>query len=504
MTPLHEAAVRSVAARWRRDPVGYAEDYLGQYVTPQQKLIAGRLTEPPYQVLIPAGHGVGKTNMLGCLINWHHDGHDPGIVLATAPTSQSLDTQLFKEVRSLRPLRLGLMPAATRIKHTDRHYVLGLTARTPEAFQGKHESDMLIVFDEATGIPFVFWDRADQMHKGRPGHYKVAAYNPYDPTTAAYAAEQSGKWAVVRLSAVEHPNVLAGLLGGPPAVPAAVDFGKVVVRISDECDFCGETRADDSCFLWPPAGFRERLPAGAGPLPWGWYRPRPDTLFQPQITGQWPSASLVAVWSLAEFPRYRRAIEISPKWPVQIGCDASRFGADHWVFAVRKGTALVHIEKKAASDFPTRRVSKHAADRLRELCRHYAPPGVDPRDVPCLIDDTGGYGSGVTDYPEGYDFHGVVSSEAADRPARYSNRRGEIIGGLRVAADEDAFHIGNVAVGGRLVDELIAELTAIRAVTDWKGRRVIESKDAVKARLGRSPDVADAVGLAWYQVPGTD
>ncbi|MBA3584724.1 MAG: hypothetical protein H0W36_09410 [Gemmatimonadetes bacterium] len=46
-------------------------------------------------------------------------------------------------------------------------------------------------------------------------------------------------------------------------------------------------------------------------------------------------------------------------------------------------------------------------------------------------------------------------------------------------------------------EQLAADLVAPRYSIDSRGRRVVEPKDATKKRLGRSPDRADAVLMAF-------
>src|SRR5262249_37322434 len=46
--------------------------------------------------------------------------------------------------------------------------------------------------------------------------------------------------------------------------------------------------------------------------------------------------------------------------------------------------------------------------------------------------------------------------------------------------------------------ELLADLTAARFGVRASGI-VVEAKERIKERLGRSPDCADAVALAWYR-----
>lgn len=486
MTPTREAALRHLLGLYPADPCGYAADVLGASLTPQQEEVARCLLAPPYRVLVPSANKVGKTFAAGWLLNWFHDSFDPGLVLATSTTYRQVKNQLFKEVRRLRPVGLDLLPRAAEIRHRADHLALGFATNKADAFQGNHEGALLIFMDEATSVPAEFAERTETMFSGVPGHGWVAFYNPNDPTTWPYAAEQGGGWHVVRLSALDHPNVAAELRGGPPPFPAAVRLHRIRDRVERECADCGAEPADDSCFEFPPESGR-------------WWKPV-KPVFEPQVLGRWPSVAQQGVWSEQDWRRACEARPVDPDWPVQIGCDCARFGDDSTAVAVRKGAHLVHLEEHAASSWPDRRISFHTAERLRWLCHAYAHPGQREKEIPVLVDDTGGYGSGVVDYPQGYDFVGVSSSEQARDPAKYPNRRSELWFTAKLAADGGGFNVSQLRVGRHLLDKLKLDMLAVRYSLDQKNRRVVEGKKQLKARLGRSPDLPDGVDLAWYPV----
>jgi hypothetical protein len=499
MSPLHESAYRKLAAGYRTDPAGYARDVLGFSPTVAQSAIAAALVRPPYRVLVPSANITGKTTLNGWLINWHHDTFDPGVVMATSSSYRQVQTQLFKEVRRLRPFNLGLQPRSPEITHTPAHFVLGFSTNKADSFQGQHEAALLLVFDEATGVHADFWDRGETMFQGHGGHAWICTYNPHDTTTPAYAAEQGGGWAVVRLSALDHPNIPAELRGEPPPVPSAVRLARVEARILKQCEFLGESPGtEEGAFLWPPVAVRAVVKKDAGSIPWGWYKPA-DPLFEVQVLGRWPSAGFRSVWSPADIRKAKRVIDIDESWPVQIGCDMARGGTNKIVITVRKGVAVVHIE-----EMPSSTRSPEVASRLRSLAWEWAPKGTSPKRVPVLIDDTGGYGSGVVDYPEGFWFVGVNSSSAARDSERYPNVRSEMWWTTRLAFDEGAFCLGNVGVGREHLANVEQDYLSSRYSLDSKLRRVIEGKDKVKERLKRSPDYADSINLSFYGVPGEE
>jgi hypothetical protein len=114
------------------------------------------------------------------------------------------------------------------------------------------------------------------------------------------------------------------------------------------------------------------------------------------------------------------------------------------------------------------------------------------RDWDCdsfFIDDTGHWGHGVIDnlHTAGYHPLGVMFHGKPIDP-RYANKRAEMWFAM---ADW-------VKSGGQLphLPELIAEMTT-PTYSFTNGKIILEDKDQVKKRLGRSPDLGDALALTF-------
>ena len=108
-----------------------------------------------------------------------------------------------------------------------------------------------------------------------------------------------------------------------------------------------------------------------------------------------------------------------------------------------------------------------------------------------LAVDVGGPGGGVADRLRelGYSVDPVAFGGGAEEPERFRNRRAELFWRLR-----EALEAGTVVLEDD--DELRADLSALRYAFAPDGRILIEAKDEVRRRLGRSPDRADALALA--------
>ena len=84
----------------------------------------------------------------------------------------------------------------------------------------------------------------------------------------------------------------------------------------------------------------------------------------------------------------------------------------------------------------------------------------------------------------------VNVARKADKPELYQNERAAMFWRLREALEK-----GEVSLPED--EALLAELSALRYSFDPKGRIVVERKEIAKKRIGRSPDLADAVALGY-------
>lgn len=460
--------------RYRRSPAAYAEEILGVRWWSAQREIAEAILRHR-RVLVKASHAVGKTHVAAGIINWHFDCFRPGIAISTAPTQRQVVDVLWKEVRRLRRGRPGLLPRSPRLEASVEHFAVGYTTRGEAAFQGRHAEHMLIVFDECVGIPDELWEEAEAMMTGEECRW-LAICNPTDTSSRAYEEDAAGRFHVLSVCAMDHPNIQAELEGRPPPYPAAVRLAWIEEQIRRNCTPIAAEDRTGTDFEFPP---------GSGRL----YRPGP--IFESRVLGRWPGQALCAVWSEAAWqmcvnPNAERPPDPSPG--TVIGCDVARFGDDYTSIVVRRGSVVLHHETHNGWD------TARTARRLKELCMRFAEAGADPRRVPVLIDDDG-VGGGVVDQREGYAFHGCGAGARALRPDDYPNRRSE----LWFAVAERALR-GGVDLT-RLPQETLQLLRRQAMAPRWhldsQGRRVVEPKHETKRRLGRSPDDMDALNLAF-------
>jgi phage terminase large subunit len=159
-----------------------------------------------------------------------------------------------------------------------------------------------------------------------------------------------------------------------------------------------------------------------------------------------------------------------------LGVDVARMGDDRSVIAPRQG--LVCFKPKIFRNVNSSQLAGHVAMAEDK----WQADGV-------IVDGTGGYGSGVIDKLNDLGRH-AFDCQFAGSPfnPKYANKRAEIL-----------YEFAEwIKLGGALpyIPELVAELTT--PTFSFQGDKIlIEPKDSIKKRLGRSPDLADAYATTF-------
>ena len=169
--------------------------------------------------------------------------------------------------------------------------------------------------------------------------------------------------------------------------------------------------------------------------------------------------------------------------PLVIGVDVARFGDDKTAIARRQGRKAFKI--KTYSKLDVVQVANLVVSIIRE-------------ENPAIVNvDVGGVGAGVYDVlkDRGYDtvVRAVNFGEAAQEPSRFINRRAEMWGRLK------EWLCSELPVSLVDCEGLSSDLTAPNKKYDSVGRLIIEKKDEIKKRLGRSTDVGDALALTFAE-----
>jgi hypothetical protein len=322
----------------------------------------------------------------------------------------------------------------------------------------------MILFDEAEGIAPEFWQAALTM--ARP--FMVAIYNPTTTGSQAAIEERSGHWPIVPLNALEHPNVQTHT----QVVPNAITYESAKLRL------IRWSRKVD------PKERRETDVEFDGVI----YRPGPAA--EARVLGRRPTQSVDTVFSTEIWNKIHASkYEVVQHWPVQIGVDVARFGDDYTVIHARKGfCSLVH---DSVNGYDSIAVSKLVHKLCWDINRE------SQFDTVICVDETG-VGGGVIDQLRvmGYNPTPVNSGAKSNFPKEYPNVRSELV--FQLAEVCDKYLVDLSRLDSQAIEDIRKQSEAVKYKLDTKGRRVIEEKSIVKARINRSPDDLDALALAYY------
>ena len=178
----------------------------------------------------------------------------------------------------------------------------------------------------------------------------------------------------------------------------------------------------------------------------------------------------------------RRDVIITDDEPMIWGLDVSRFGSDRSALAKRRGRELVAIQTWQGLDL---------MQLTGAVVAEYE--SLQPRNQPVQINvDSIGLGGGVCDRLRelGLPAVGINSSESPSSKQTYINLRAELW--FKVKAWLEA---RDCALPKD--DDLLAELVSAKYKFTSSGKMQLESKDGMRKRGLRSPDLADALCLTF-------
>lgn len=320
-----------------------------------------------------------------------------------------------------------------------------------KTLSGLHAPFVLILVDESGGIPTTVLRAGEQALSNCEFGKMMQAGNPIslDGMLHAAANELSSQWYVIRIT------------GDPDNPRAWVHSPRFRARhISDDPELCG-------C---PKCWAAQQIALYGRENPW----------VKSYILGEFPPHSINALLGTADvqdaMDRHVRADAY--EWAQKrLGVDVARFGDDRSVIFPRQGlVAFKPRVMKGADSIEIASAVQHARVKW----------GGEPVT---FVDDTFSWGNGVIDILNAAQVP-TIRLDYADKALdpKYKNRRCE----FWLAMAEW------VKRGGVLpkIPGLVKELTA-PTYTYIGGQFVLEEKAQIKARLGFSPDLADALGQTF-------
>lgn len=461
--PAWKALATPEVSQLPTDPFEFFQKALGiKTLTQEQTTITQTLVSNRF-VAVESGHSVGKTFLAALIVAWWISTKQPAIAITTAPTWHQVSNLLWRQLRTLHrnaPLQLpGRMLETPRWEVNADHYAIGLSPRKATeqdvaSIQGYHSPNLLVVLDEAAGLPRPLWQAAESLVTGENDRF-LAVGNPIGQEGPFWEAVTSNRFTSLRISCLNHPNVIQN----KDVIPGAVSKTWILERIAD---WTTPSQPD------APNAFQFEN---------NWYLPLP--VFESRVLGRAPQEREDQLIRLAWIERAQIMWhQTDGKGDKVLSVDPARFGASQSVAILRHGDRM---------EWTSRRQGIDVRGVIGWVARLYTDSAANTVRV-----DEIGIGAGVVDGLRGLGIpvEGINVSRPATAKRRFVNLRTEAWWTVR----------GLLAEGTLLLpadDLLSGDLTAVRYGFDSLGRLELESKEATSGRLGRSPDTGDALMISY-------
>ena len=369
--------------KWQRQILADIRDHI--------KANQGKVNFDTFREAVASGRGIGKSALVSWLVIWMLTTRIGSTTIVSANSEAQLRSVTWAEITKWLAMSLNshwfeiaatrIMPAKWLTELVERDLKKGTrywsvegrlwSEENPDAYAGVHNFDgVMLVFDEASGIPDSIWSVADGFFtENTPHRFHLAFSNPRRNTGYFYETFH-GKRAFWR-----QRNIDAREVEGTDK--------NVYQRIIDE---------------YGPDSYQANV----------------------EVYGQFPSeGDDQFIASNLVDDAMKRPKHKDETAPITIGVDPARFGADATVIAIRQGRDIIALKRHRGAD--TMEVVGHVIDAIEE----YKPALV------CI--DEGGLGAGVVDRlkEQRYKVRGVNFANKAKNQLMWGNKRAEMWGAMR-------------------------------------------------------------------------
>ena len=373
---------RELVLRYRKNAPLFVREVIGVEPDDWQEEFLEAISRGERKISVRSGHGVGKSTAASWAMIWFILTRGPAKVVVTAPTSAQLYDALFAELKrwhkELPDAWRELLEAKTdRIELKASPTEAFISARTsraeqPEALQGVHSDHVMLVADEASGVPEAVFEAAAGSMSGHSA-VTILLGNPTKSSGFFFDTHNRLKdeWWTRRVSCYDSRRVSKDYI-----VDMASRYGE-------------ESNA-----------FRIRV---LGEFP----KTDDDTLIGFDLVDS----------------AFHRDVSASEDAPIVWGLDVARFGTDATALAKRKGNAVNEIRKWKNLDL---------MQTTGAVVAEYEAVKLEDRPIEILVDSIG-LGAGVVDRLRelGLPARGINVAESPAMGTIYVNLRAELWGKMK-------------------------------------------------------------------------
>jgi len=422
---------------YRDNPVGFVRDVLGQSPTKWQEDALRKVAAGRRRISIRAGHGVGKSTVCAWAVVWFMCTRFPQKTVMTAPTAGQLFDALFSELKA----QVNRLPPVLRDSFDVFSDRIALKGAPESSFASARTSSS---------------DRPEALAGIHSEHVLLIIDEASAVPEAVYeaaAGSMSGHSACTIL--IGNPTRNSGM------------FYKTHHELASDWETMHVSCVDNALVS---SDFVDQIRTTYG---------EESNAYRIRVLGEFAVAdddTLIA--SEIVDSAMTRDVSGTEQDVMVYGVDVARFGSDRSALCKRRGNVVIEVK------------SWGGLDLMQLVGAIVNEANIDRPDEICV--DTIGLGSGVADRLRemGYNVRDVNVAETSAMNPNANRLRDELWLSVRDWLSTRGVKIPNDA-------SLRHELVAPRYTFTSTGKIVVESKDLMRKRGMRSPDLADALCLTF-------
>lgn len=422
---------------YRDNPVGFVRDVLGQSPTKWQEDALRKVAAGRRRISIRAGHGVGKSTVCAWAVVWFMCTRFPQKTVMTAPTAGQLFDALFSELKA----QVNRLPPVLRDSFDVFSDRIALKGAPESSFASARTSSS---------------DRPEALAGIHSEHVLLIIDEASAVPEAVYeaaAGSMSGHSACTIL--IGNPTRNSGM------------FYKTHHELASDWETMHVSCVDNALVS---SDFVDQIRTTYG---------EESNAYRIRVLGEFAVAdddTLIA--SEIVDSAMTRDVSGTEQDVMVYGVDVARFGSDRSALCKRRGNVVIEVK------------SWGGLDLMQLVGAIVNEANIDRPDEICV--DTIGLGSGVADRLRemGYNVRDVNVAETSAMNPNANRLRDELWLSVRDWLTTRGVKIPNDA-------SLRHELVAPRYTFTSTGKIVVESKDLMRKRGMRSPDLADALCLTF-------
>lgn len=431
-------------------PVEFAQDILKVEPTEEQKAVMNDVAK--YQMVsVKSGHGVGKSALESWIIWWYISTRPYPKILCTAPTKHQLHDILWAEVskwkRGSRGLDKNFEWTSEKIYlkgSQEEWFAIARTSNKPDALQGTHAEHLLIVIDEASGVPDIV----------------------FEPVLGSMSTKDA------KLLMCGNPTQISGFFYESHTTKR--NLYKTHTIDGSKCERVDKNYVQMIIDLFG----------------------KESDVYRVRVAGEFPKANPDSFIGLDIINTVK--IPLKKITSIDLGIDVARYGDDESVIAITYNKTRVN-QLITYKHNDTMKLTGQIVNVIKKINKLY--PSITVR----AKIDCDGLGVGVYDRLKEVimekwlkaqaiecHFGGKGGQVSYDEPIEYYNSTGIMWGNVRSKLKKKELSIPED-------DELINQLTNRKYFINSDGTIQLEKKEDMKKRGVHSPDRADAVALSLYE-----